>query len=722
MKKFLISSILFLFIYQAVHAQKFVAELKPDSLAKVLQTVKDTQRINTLNLFARRQLYMAHDSTSLMAAVGYTEEALILANKLAYTKGKGNSYLNKGIIAAQTGKYADALQLLQVARILNRETNDEFALAANYDFTGLALQQKGDNQSALNYFDSARTLYNHLGDTITAIWSMLNLGKTYFILGDYFNAYKTQQTAFNMTPGSDTTLKTLTLYNMSTLFLGAGLPELALTHLQKILAYFPGENIQDMIAKKPDAVSALVIGGEAYLQLGMLDSAKKIIDLLGTPQANQNIFHNIFWGRYHTAVKEYSKALPPLQQGLELAIEFNQPLFISKLHIEVARVYLGMKNYRTALQHAEQGLKASENIHALLEMTAAAGTLSEIYDGLKIYDKAYFYSKQEKAYHDSLISEEDKRKIALLQVENDLADQKRESELLAKNAQLKEQQLQRESLIKNIVIAGLLVFVIFAIVAIRSIALQRRNEKLRHRHQLQIKQFENENAQAKLQKHSSDLEMQTLRPQMNPHFIFNCLNAINHFIQKNETETASDYLTKFSRLIRMVLQSSSHKYISLHDELETLHLYIGMESVRFKEHFSYSIYCDPKVDIESVQIPPMLLQPFVENAIWHGLMHKKDGGKLSIDIKEEDNTLLCTIQDNGIGRKKAAELKSKSASYKKSMGMQITENRLKMLYSGHGNGPAMKIVDLENEDGEATGTKIILRLPVKLHQMAEEEI
>ncbi|HEY0751040.1 MAG TPA: histidine kinase, partial [Chitinophagaceae bacterium] len=540
--------------------------------------------------------------------------------------------------------------------------------------------------------------------------------------GDYSNAYKTQQTAFNMTPGSDTTLKTLNLYFMSTLFLGAGLPELALKQLQKILTYYPGDNIQDMIAKKPDAVSALVIGGEAYLQLGMLDSAKKIIDLLGTPQADLNIFHNIFWGRYHTAVKEYGKALPPLQQGLDLAIQFNQPLFISKLHIEVAKVYLGMKNYKTALQHAEQGLKAAENIHALLEMTAAAGTLSEIYDGLKIYDKAYFYSKQEKAYHDSLISEEDKRKIALLQVEKDLADQKRESELLAKNAQLKEQQLQRESLIKNIVIAGLLVFIIFAIVAIRNIALQRRNEKLRHRHQLQIKQFENENAQAKLQKHASDLEMQALRAQMNPHFIFNCLNAINHFIQKNETETASDYLTKFSRLIRMVLQSSSHKYISLHDELETLNLYIGMESVRFKDHFSYSIQCDPKVDIESVQIPPMLLQPFVENAIWHGLMHKKDGGKLSIEIKEEDDTLVCTIQDNGIGRKKAAELKSKSASYKKSMGMQITENRLKMLYKGHGGGPAMKIVDLENEYGEATGTKIILRLPVKLHEMAEEEI
>lgn len=722
MKKFLISPILFLVAYQAVYAQKFVAELKPDSMIKVLKTAKDTQRINALNLFARRQLYMAHDSTNIMSATNFTEEALILSNKLAYNKGKGNSYLNKGIIAAQSGKYMDALQFLDVARKLNRESNDAFALAANYDFTGLSLQQKGDNQSALKYFDSARHLYNHLGDTITAVWSMLNLGKTYFILGDYFNAYKTQQTAFNMTPNSDTTLKTLNLYFTSSLFLGAGLPELALKQLQKILTYYPGDNIQDMIAKKPDAVSALVIGGEAYLQLGMLDSAKKIIDLLGTPQANLNIFHNIFWGRYHTTVKEYSKALPPLQQGLDLALEFNQPLFISKLHIEVARVYLGMKNYRTALRHAEEGLKAAENIHALLEMTSAAGTLSEIYDGLNIYDKAYFYSKQEKAYHDSLISEEDKRKIALLQVENDLADQKRESELLAKNAQLKEQQLQRESLIKNIVIAGLLVFIIFAIVAIRSIALQRRNEKLRHRHQLQIKQFENENAQAKLQKHASDLEMQALRAQMNPHFIFNCLNAINHFIQKNETETASDYLTKFSRLIRMVLQSSSHKYISLHDELETLHLYIGMESVRFKDHFSYSIHCQPSVDAESVQIPPMLLQPFVENAIWHGLMHKKDGGKLTIDIMEEDNTLVCTIQDNGIGRKKAAELKSKSASYKKSMGMQITENRLKMLYSGHGGGPAMKIIDLENENGEATGTKIILRIPVKLHEMAEAEI
>jgi LytS/YehU family sensor histidine kinase len=219
-----------------------------------------------------------------------------------------------------------------------------------------------------------------------------------------------------------------------------------------------------------------------------------------------------------------------------------------------------------------------------------------------------------------------------------------------------------------------------------------------------------------LQQQKTELEMQALRAQMNPHFIFNSLNAINHFILKNETETASDYLTKFSRLIRLVLQNSAKKNIPLIDELETLRLYIDLERVRFKKHFDYSIQCDESLDTESITVPPLILQPFAENAIWHGLMHKKEGGELLVTVTQEDEMLCCTIMDNGIGRVKAAALKSKSASYKKSMGIQITEARLQMLHGGNKGRELFRITDLKNEAGEGCGTKVFITIPVAVSE------
>src|SRR5258708_26049998 len=125
--------------------------------------------------------------------------------------------------------------------------------------------------------------------------------------------------------------------------------------------------------------------------------------------------------------------------------------------------------------------------------------------------------------------------------------------------------------------------------------------------------------------------MEGLRSQMNPHFIFNCLNAINRFILKDESEAASDYLTKFSRLIRMVLNNSRHSLISLDDEIEVLRLYLDMERLRFKNSFDYSIIImNNELPAGDIYIPPLLLQPFIENAIWHGLMHKEGGGHLSV--------------------------------------------------------------------------------------------
>jgi sensor histidine kinase YesM len=173
---------------------------------------------------------------------------------------------------------------------------------------------------------------------------------------------------------------------------------------------------------------------------------------------------------------------------------------------------------------------------------------------------------------------------------------------------------------------------------------------------LRLERSEKAKQVAELKQKATELEMQALRAQMNPHFVFNSLNSINRFILKKQGAEASEYLTKFSKLIRMILNSSANVAVSLAEDLEALRLYLELESLRFDNKFNYKIECDPEMDADQIQVPPMLLQPFVENAIWHGLMNKEGEGHVWINISQENSTLLCTITDDGIGRKKAAEL------------------------------------------------------------------
>jgi LytS/YehU family sensor histidine kinase len=236
----------------------------------------------------------------------------------------------------------------------------------------------------------------------------------------------------------------------------------------------------------------------------------------------------------------------------------------------------------------------------------------------------------------------------------------------------------------------------------KNMALKRKNEKLESRQK-----------EAELQHHVTELEMQALRAQMNPHFIFNCLSSINRFILKNEMEAASNYLTKFSRLIRMVLNNSKKQFISLEDELEMLRLYLDMERLRFKDAFDYSITFTNSIDAGNVFVPPLLFQPFAENAIWHGLMNKEGQGHLGIELSVDNKFLHCIITDNGVGRSKAFEIKSKSAEKQKSMGLQITSERLALLNQANAGPTYFNLEDILDEKGRAAGTRVILKMTYK---------
>ncbi len=229
---------------------------------------------------------------------------------------------------------------------------------------------------------------------------------------------------------------------------------------------------------------------------------------------------------------------------------------------------------------------------------------------------------------------------------------------------------------------------------------------------LALKNQEIEEEKQRIQSKLAEAEIAALRSQMNPHFIFNSLSSINNFMLNNDSQQASFYLTKFARLIRLVLENSRTEKVLLANELHALELYLEMEALRFKEKLTYVIQIDPSVSPDFIEIPPLLLQPYVENAIWHGLMHKKQGGTVTINIHQiEENLLHISITDDGIGRERAEELKSRSATREKSFGMQITSERLNAINTIFKTQTRITVEDLTDTEGSACGTKINLMIP-----------
>ena len=217
---------------------------------------------------------------------------------------------------------------------------------------------------------------------------------------------------------------------------------------------------------------------------------------------------------------------------------------------------------------------------------------------------------------------------------------------------------------------------------------------------------------SEFEKRIARVEMSALRAQMNPHFIFNCLNSIENYIIKNDTVKASEYLNNFGRLVRLILNNSRSNYVNLKDELEALELYIKMEQMRLRNSFEYEIEIEESLTLENYEIPPMLIQPFVENSIWHGLINRDGNGKVKLNISNGQNVICCIIEDNGIGREAAGKINASKKVKRKSMGMSITSERIEIINKLYNIENKIKIIDLYNDKNEATGTKVIINIPL----------
>ncbi|MEP6627680.1 MAG: histidine kinase [Ginsengibacter sp.] len=254
-------------------------------------------------------------------------------------------------------------------------------------------------------------------------------------------------------------------------------------------------------------------------------------------------------------------------------------------------------------------------------------------------------------------------------------------------------------MVENILVCGILLILFLGCIHLNKISLKRKNENI-----LKGK------TPFALQQQATGLESRAHYAQMNPHFILNSINAINSLILKNETEAASDSLTKFSRLITLVSAHSRKPFITLDDELGMLTLYLDIERLHFENSFDYHINFIHPIDAYKIFIPPLLLQPFVENAIWQAFMHKEGRGSLDIKFSIENKTLICIITDNGIGREKTATLKSIPAEKEKSVGLRSTDSSAALRTRNVDEHTSFNFEDIKDDEGKAAGTRLILKI------------
>jgi LytS/YehU family sensor histidine kinase len=357
----------------------------------------------------------------------------------------------------------------------------------------------------------------------------------------------------------------------------------------------------------------------------------------------------------------------------------------------VARIFEKRGEMDSAIFYAEKALANAEVYSDQENLFQAANLLADFYKD-KDYHAAYNFLKIATAAKDSMITSDKLKQAQILEYNEEV----REKELAA--IETKETARRRRIIITAAVL-----------IAIASFLIIYRIRQLRLKYKTILEQKESEKLKTVYEKKLIELEAKALRAQMNPHFIFNCINSIKSLIQKNENEKATEYLTTFSKLIRTIFQNSDKREITLFDEIETCRLYTQLESMRFGNKLSYSFYIDKTLDLKSVMVPALILQPFIENAIWHGIMPKAAEGMLQVNVSGKEHKIFCIVEDDGIGREISMKNKFTEAEIThQSKGVRLTQSRLELSNMLNERNASVEIIDKTNGANEPAGTKVIL--------------
>jgi len=669
-----------------------------DSLRKALPTLRDTAREDCLHDLGVAYLFKGgRDSTIYFANLVYNE-----SKRINYQHGSAMACVLKAAIANHF--YNDFSQMEKWAG----EALSWFDQTSNKKNLGIAYWQLSLSQCRQARYDeallNAKTCYDLANKTndqhfkFSALESMTDI---YRETGEYDKMFDAQdEMAQDERRYGDTSEYTFhQLWVMGLMYrlleeYSTALPFWRQLFIERAGGFLWSWNQMEY--------------AELMTQANQLDSALYYYNQFDSAKAEPKDlrYFLISKGEYLVYLKKYSTALPYFLKGLIYHRQLSDAMQVKRALLDIAKTYLALQNSDSAISYARQGLTMALAAKSKPAIRDGYQILSAVYDHLGRSDSANFYFRKFISAKDSVLNDQTKGRFAAYSYRQKIA-------ALDKQKLLERQQLQKEKTNRNILIAALIIGLVLAGFVIRNIRLKRRKDQLQHLMTEANTQLENrrkEQQLAEIQQQKTELEMQALRAQMNPHFIFNSLNSINMFVLENNKLQASEYLSKFSRLVRLILQNSQEAFIPLERELEALQLYLELESLRFENKFVYRISVADNVDTTVLKVPPLVIQPYAENAIWHGLMHKKEKGHLEIELYHQENVLMCRITDDGVGRTGAEQLKSKFPAKHKSMGIKITESRIAMTQV-NGSAKSVEIRDLVYPGGGAAGTEVILTIP-----------
>ncbi|HTE01929.1 MAG TPA: tetratricopeptide repeat protein [Mucilaginibacter sp.] len=676
------------------------------------------------SLLARLKSHPAKDSVSLN-----------LLNKISFAYApvdhqKGMAYADMALsMAMQSGnKHAGAEAL--------------FNKGQNYDYAGDLKKGSELDLQSLRQFEQ-------LGDKIGIIKCCLDLSKNYYAVADYFTGLQYAQQAVDLS----TELRDKKWLAQSLNKLGINYVSMA-DYPKGVTCFLQQLKIVEQLNDKVNIAKALGNIGLIYYYLKKYPEAlaydarcikvlREMNDQVWVAAALNNI------GGVYLEMHDYEKAIKYNQQALDINLVVKSKKGMGNDLMDMGAAYYQLHNYPEAFKCMQQSVAIYDSLDAKNNLSLALGHLAGMYintpvDALQkagvdpatrfskalqfqqkavrlasearslgneaeqwkklstVYEKQNNYREALNSYRnysalsDSVFNDKKREEITRLGIQYEF--DKREADLKTENAKKEAKasaELSRQRVIKN---ASIIVGLVLIVSGFTTFAFYKRR-----------KDSHEKQKDAEFRVQVAETEMKALRSQLNPHFIFNSLNSIGDYIARHDKETADIYLVKFAKLMRMILENSEQKTISLEDDLTTLELYIQLEALRLGHKLLYEIVIDEEIDTEIAMVPPMILQPFVENSIWHGISPKNGSGKIIIRVKKDGDMIEYMVEDNGIGRTGSAALKSgKNGSARKSFGIKVIQSRINIINEAKQTNAKVELTDLDE------GTRVSIRLPYEL--------
>lgn len=663
-----IIAVFFYCIGLQMQAQGLKGQALVDSLKNELPKKKsDSDQVKTVLRLARAMMSFDPD-----AAMHLADSAMGLARQHQWLTGVGLAYINKARIHRSNGDYAAGLQhadtaydIFKAVKWKAAQGDALFEISNNYERLGNYSKAIENNYNALRIYEEI-----DLKPSIASIYN--NLGIDYYRLDDYPKAIENYSKALEIHRKANNKFGIASaLDNMASVYKEQGkIDKVNELNLEAIRLF---EEINDQAAMGRIYFNR----GNFMQQQNYFDSAlsyyRKAINIADKLEIKSTLaFGYGGIGEIYLKVANDS----PSKNVLPDSLKASKPVLLKK-----------------ANQYFVKAYDLSEKMGDLSLRMRFAKSISDTRAASGDYKSALTYYDKASQYKDSIFNDENKRKVAALETERLEEVKDKEIQILNKDKALQASEIRRQAQIRNAVLAAVAIAAIFSFFLIRSFTRRRK---------------------VTFEKQVMQTEMKALRAQMNPHFIFNSLHSINKYVMENDKGMASEYLSKFAKLMRLVLENSREMEVPLENDLAALELYMQLEALRFGNKFQYSIEIDPDIDKENTLIPPLMLQPFAENAIVHGMKDKEDG-LIKIKVQAaEGNMIKCVVEDNGVGRSAVPAAVEETTKKRKSLGLKIMQERLSVINQLRKAKAAVHVFDLKDAENKPGGLRIELFLPLQL--------